>query len=53
MTETKPLEVEGIVTTLRTRIKEITVKLVGISDEDYAKLLSDARVKIVSFGDGS
>jgi len=45
------LEIEGIITSLATRIHKIEIQLSQISDEDYAKLLSAGRIKIILMDD--
>jgi len=44
---TEKLEVEGVIETLHARYKKIEIILSQVSDEDYAKLLSSARVRLI------
>ncbi len=40
-------QIEAIITTIHPPIRTIELKLVGISDEDYMRLLSSAQVKLI------
>ena len=44
-------EFQGIVDSLIPRYKKITIILTGITDEDFAKLLSAGRIKIIIVDD--
>jgi len=45
------LEIEGVMESMHTQVKKVTIILTNVSDEDYAKLLSSAHVKITILDD--
>ncbi len=47
MTDHSDTQIEGIITTIHPPARTIEIKPVGISDEDYIRLLSSARVRLV------